>query len=301
MVLITRGGRGRRIAALLLVLAVGATAWALTGRFGGPGPKAAEGRALSPAELNRLGTTPPIYALVYSWGPEKERIATAQQRLITACMTRQGFGYRAAPVAKAGETDIPRPRPFGVETLETRAAGADESLPPEQPRSKAFTRALYGDPDDKVSVKGRYVDVDQPATGCQAEAEKRLLGDGRERWLTLRLSLGEGEREALESLERDPAYRSVTARWQECMARAGFKAATPAGLLRALPAGTDVRRHPAVRADLRCKADTDYLRTAYARLAALQQRWLDAHPDVLAERTALFLRQRSAADRVLGA
>lgn len=33
----------------------------------------------------------------------------------------------------------------------------------------------------------------------------------------------------------------------------------------------------------------------------MQQRWLDAHPDVLAGRTALFQRQQSAADRVLGA
>ncbi|WP_330348078.1 hypothetical protein [Streptomyces sp. NBC_00582] len=62
-----------------------------------------------------------------------------------------------------------------------------------------------------------------------------------------------------------------------------------------------MRRDPAVRGDFRCKARTDCLRTAYARLAAMQQRWLDAHPDVLAGRTALFQRQQSAADRVLGA
>ncbi|MFJ8106577.1 hypothetical protein [Streptomyces sp. NPDC096132] len=303
MLLITRGSRGRRVAALLLVLAVGATAWAFGTRAGGSEPGAAHAAAPSPAELDELGRKPPIYALVYSWGPEKERIATAQQRLITTCMARKGFTYRAAPVAAAGETDIPRPRPFGVETLETLEPPADEateSLPPEQPRSEAFTRALFGDQDDTVSVKGRYVDVSQPSTGCQAEAEKRLLGDGRLRWLTLRLRLGEGEKESLSGLDRDRAFRTVTARWRSCMAHAGFEAESPVRLLKALPAGTEVRTHPAVRADVRCKADTDYLPTAYSRLAALQQRWLDAHPDVLADRTALFLRQQSAADRVLG-
>ncbi|MFF4590587.1 hypothetical protein [Streptomyces sp. NPDC001388] len=303
MLLITQGSRGRRVAALLLVLVVGATAWAFSARAGGPRTDTGQAAALSPAELNELGTRPPIYALVYSWGPEKERIAIAKQRLITTCMARKGFTYRAAPVAEAGETDIPRPKPFGVETLESQGDVGDEaaeSMPPERPESKAFTRALFGDPDDKVSVKGRFVDVAQPSTGCQAEAEKRLLGDGRGRWLTLRLRLGEGERESLQSLERDTAFRTVGARWQRCMAHAGFGARTPVDLLRALPAGTDARTHPAVRADLRCKAGTGYLQTAYARLAAAQQRWLDAHPDVLADRTALFLRQRSAADGVLG-
>lgn len=152
-------------------------------------------------------------------------------------MARKGFTCRAAPVAPAGETDIPRPRPFGVETLDSPKAEASESLPPEQPHGEAFARALLGDPDDKVSVKGRFVDVSQPLTGCQAEAGTRLLGDGRQKWLTLRLRLDEGEKDALGRLEGDRAFRTLDARRRTCLADAGFKAATPAGLVTSLPPG----------------------------------------------------------------
>ncbi len=52
-------------------------------------------------------------------------------------------------------------------------------------------------------------------------------------------------------------------------------------------------------ADVRCKRETGYLDTAYARLAVLQQNWLDAHADLVAEWLALRQRQYTEARQVL--
>ena len=56
----------------------------------------------------------------------------------------------------------------------------------------------------------------------------------------------------------------------------------------------------ATRADLRCKADTDYLTVAYGRLAAIQETWLRENPTVLPQREALLRKQDAAARAVLG-
>jgi hypothetical protein len=51
---------------------------------------------------------------------------------------------------------------------------------------------------------------------------------------------------------------------------------------------------------VRCKSDTGYLRTAYTRLAVVQQAWLDAHPAALATWRSLMQRQDGVARDVLG-
>lgn len=68
-----------------------------------------------------------------------------------------------------------------------------------------------------------------------------------------------------------------------------------------LPRDTVFARNPLARADLRCKEDTDYLRTAYTRLHAVQTTWLDRHADLLARWNSLQLRQENAARQVLEA
>ncbi|GAA1915951.1 hypothetical protein GCM10009837_46030 [Streptomyces durmitorensis] len=50
-----------------------------------------------------------------------------------------------------------------------------------------------------------------------------------------------------------------------------------------------------------CKHATGYLERAYARLAVLQQRWLDANPQSAIEWRSLRQREAEAATKVLKA
>ncbi|MGH1554728.1 hypothetical protein ACRAWF_30790 [Streptomyces sp. L7] len=124
----------------------------------------------------RLGLRPPISGLLYTWTGPQRAIALAKQHLTVACMTKLGFRYDPAPVAEVTDGTAERPTFFGLESLPSPASGSAGTLPPEQHRSEAFTRALYGDPDNKISEKGARFSVSRPADGCQAGAERRLLG-----------------------------------------------------------------------------------------------------------------------------
>ncbi|GAA3841520.1 hypothetical protein ACFS5L_16925 [Streptomyces phyllanthi] len=258
-------------------------------------PSTPAGSAVSLAEVRKR---PPIYRFLYDWTPSARQIAVAQGRLITTCMAGHGFTYTPPPVATV-EEGAQWPTPFGLETLDVPGTDTAETLPPEEPKGEAYTRALFGDPDDRIRAKSESFTVSRPATGCQAEAEERLLGDERLRWLRLRLRLGDGEREAFDMLEKAPGFRAAQARWRTCMKETGFDEKDPLRFLNSLPADTDIRTHRAARADVRCKADTDYLVAAYSELAAAQEKWLDEHPDVRAGWTELRKRQEAEAHRVL--
>ncbi|MGA5192391.1 hypothetical protein [Streptomyces exfoliatus] len=84
------------------------------------------------------------------------------------------------------------------------------------------------------------------------------------------------------------------------MNRAKVKAEDPVQVQLSLRPGADRRTSPVAAADLRCKAETGYLTTAYHRLAAVQQRWLDARPDIGRDWKKLSARQDEAADEALG-
>lgn len=159
---------------------------------------------------------------------------------------------------------------------------------------------MFGDPGQRMEVRSERLAISWPATGCQADSEHHLLGDQRQRASELRLRLYDGERGAREQLDRDPAFAAASERWRRCVNRLGFDAPNPGELLGGLPGDTDLATDPAVRADLRCKRETGYLDTAYARLAELQQDWLDAHADLVGEWLALRQRQDAVARQVLG-
>ncbi|WP_030206696.1 hypothetical protein [Streptomyces sp. NRRL S-87] len=284
--------RGRACAAAAAVLALTAGARTVMA----PHPTAPH-RPPTAAELTAQGLRPPIYATLYAYSPTAARVKRAEQQLAVDCMAGKGFTLRPAPVA-GPQDPVSRPTPFGTETL--AAPAEPQPLPAEHPESEAFGRALYGDPARTLTVKGSRIRVRIPRAGCQAEAEERLLGDGRERWLAVRISLGEGETKALARLGSDPDYRDALEHWRTCMHGAGIDARDPVDMARALPHDRELREHPAIAADVRCKLRTGFLATAYRRLAVVQQEWLDTHPDVLASRRALLARQAAAADRVLG-
>lgn len=295
MLLTTSRSRFRYAAVLAVALALvaGVTAWAFADRS--PASAPTDGRtSTSPAELSKR--LPFSVLLQERSGPQRS-VVLAQRKLTGACMARLGFQYKPTAIETAEE----HATPFGPESLAGLTPALPQAPPSEEPVSKAFIRALYGESDDRISAKGKLMAVTRPANGCQAGAEKQLLGDQRLRWLELRIRLGEGEKEARQQLDKDPGFRAANARWSTCMRDAGFDAKDPVSLLYDLPRGTDLAKSPAVRADIRCKGETDYLSAAYARLHAVQQTWLDRHAGTLTEWQTLQRRQGAVAREVLGA
>lgn len=278
---------------LALLLALAGAAWSVRA----VGPTGEEPAAASPAALAEQGLRPPLYQRLYQWTPAKEQIATAQQKLTIACMAKRGFTLRPAPVTKEKDAFVSRPTPFGLEHLQPPAE--DGQAAQERPESAAFNQALYGDPAQRVSVKGTLVTVSMPTGGCQADSEEHMLGDGRHRWLELRIKLGEGEQEALRRLQRDPAYRTALEDWRTCMRESSIQAREPADIIRSLPDDAHLAAQPAARADVRCKQTTGFLPTAYARLAVMQHDWLDDNAGIDAERQTLLERQTRVAQAVL--
>jgi hypothetical protein len=240
---------------------------------------------------------PPMFRMMYLPDAEDQRIAQARESLIGDCMAAHGQSYVTHVEDTTEDEALAALRPFGPESLDNLT---DDPLPEEPVHSEEYARALFGDPDQRVAANGERLGISLPANGCQAEAEYRMLGDQRTRALELRLRIYDGERDAREALDRDPAFVAANDRWRRCVGRFGFDAENPVDLLTQLPDDADLASDPAVRADVGCKRETGYLDTAYARLAVLQQNWLDAHADLVTEWRELRHRQDTVARRVLG-
>jgi hypothetical protein len=242
-------------------------------------------------------TVPPLYRMLYAPTAANARIDTAKNSLIADCMAAHGLTYTPHVEHVTTRQALAALRPFGVENLDAITA---DPPPAETNHSEKYARVLFGDPDKRMVARGERLEVSWPATGCQADAEYRLLGGERQRASELRLRLYDGERDTREQLDHDPVFAGANARWRTCLNRARVDAPTPAVLLSALPKGTDIAHDPAVRADLRCKHETGYLVVAYARLAGIQQDWLDEHAGIVDEWLALRRHQDAVAQDVLG-
>ncbi|MGY0004249.1 hypothetical protein [Micromonospora sp. I033] len=260
-------------------------------------PSGAPARAgLSPVDLHQL---PPIYRLTYGRTDSGARIHAARQQLVGGCMARHGFAYPTAPAAPAAGGEELWPFPFGLESL-AQGGGAEKApQPAEERRGEPYVRALYGDPEKRLTARGGQLEVSRPATGCLAEADRRLLGDGQIRRMQLTLLLHEAEQTARNRLDQDAAFRELTARWQRCMTGAGFPAPDPRQLMRSLPAGAGTAAAPAAEADIRCKREVDYLPAAYTGLARYQQEILDGEPSLARDWAMLQERQDTVARSVL--
>ncbi|GAA2818614.1 hypothetical protein [Streptomyces showdoensis] len=295
----------RAVAAGMVVAAAAGCAGTGTGA-GAADPGAHRGA--DPAGLTALHRLPPVTGLLYTPQP---RAAVAQQRIAVACMAGRGFRYAPVPPPRApdGSAEDPgadeRPRPFGLESAAPPRTASPTPSPeappaPGSPESTdAYARALFGDEARRVTARGLRLSVSRPGEGCLAEAEERLLGEGRMRWLQVRIRLFEAQEDARRKVEEDSAFRAATARWRACMDRARVKAQDPVQVQRSLRSEEERRSGPVAAADLRCKAETGYLTTAYRRLAAVQQRWLDEHPDIGRDWRKLSARQDEAAGEVL--
>ncbi|MEV4426659.1 hypothetical protein AB0K23_15000 [Streptomyces sp. NPDC049602] len=290
----------RKTLVLALGLAVGAAALSGCGTTPEPDHRTASATRIDTAELHRR---PPVTELLFT---SNARSHEAQRQFAVACMAKRGFRYAPVPGAEATEGDDQLPQPFGLESA-TRPAESAPPAPDTPPKpgspesTEAYSKALFGDETKRVTAKGTTMSVSRPGNGCLAEAEKRVLGDGRMRWLQVRIMLFEAQEHARGDVEKDPAFKAVTARWRTCMDRAGFPGPGPAQLLASLHTLEARASSTALAADLRCKDETGYLDTAYTRLAAVQQAWLDRNPAVAKDWTALVARQDRAAREVLAA
>ncbi|WP_328944910.1 hypothetical protein OG259_28900 [Streptomyces sp. NBC_00250] len=287
-------GPGRSALALAVILGGGAAA------VGGCALVAPPDAARVPAAATAPHALPPVTERLFSWTDVDYRSTEAQRRYAVACMAEHGFRYAPPAPPQPGTGTDQRPQPFGQESA---APSAETPPPAEKPpvpggpeTTKAYGLALFGDEKKRVSAKGSgRMKVSRPGNGCLAEAETKVLGDGRMRWLQVRIMLFEAQEQARTHLEKDPEFRALNGRWRACMNGAGFRDATdPARLLASLRTVGARRTDASLAADLRCKESTGYLPTAYARLAAVQQRWLDARPDVDRDWKTLLRRQDEA-------
>ncbi|MER7947091.1 hypothetical protein ABTY59_06820 [Streptomyces sp. NPDC096079] len=290
----------RKTLGLTLGLAVGAATLSGCGTVPEPDHRTTSATRIDTAELHRR---PPVTGLLFT---PNTRGHEAQRQFAIACMAKRGFRY--APVAGAEETEggDQLPQPFGLESA-TKAPAAAPPAPDTPPKpgspesTEAYGKALFGAQNKRVTAKGIRMQVSRPGEGCLAEAETRVLGDGRMRWLQVRIMLFEAQEQARADVEKDPAFKAVTARWRTCMDRAGFPAPGPAQLLASVGTAEARASSTALAADLRCKEETGYLDTAYTRLAAVQQRWLDRNPSVQKDWKTLSARQERESREVLSA
>ncbi|MER6469762.1 hypothetical protein [Streptomyces collinus] len=251
-----------------------------------------------PVSLDALHRLPPVNAAVYAWDPAGARITLAEQRLTVACMARHKLSYR--PAEPATEADVEWPTPFGRESLAPHSARSRDGTEPSTGHNPAYGRTLLGDPDKQITAHGERLSVSAPAVGCLAEAEQRMLGNQRARWMRLQILLQEAQQDTLEMVTRDRQFRAANARWSACMHQEGFDFASPAELVAHAQSAKGMSDGRLPLTDVRCKERDDYLTVAYTRLALFQRRWLTRHPDVLRDRARLLRRQDAVARALLG-
>jgi len=150
---------------------------------------------------------PPMFRMLYLPDDQDRQITEARAALVTRCMASHGYNYSAQVDDITEDEALAALRPFGLESLENLTT---EPLPPEPSHDEDYARALFGDPGQRVRARGERLGMSLPANGCQADAERRLLGDQRERGLELRLRIYDGERDAREQLDQDEAFLAAT-------------------------------------------------------------------------------------------
>ncbi|MFD4138961.1 hypothetical protein [Streptomyces sp. NPDC058572] len=236
---------------------------------------------------------------------DQEQLGLAQQMLISRCMARYGFTFRApsglggAPHGQAGA------RRYGVSDAQTaarygyappprpRAAGR----PPSQPElSESGTLALHGAADLRpedvpksqqeaerrtgdVKVNGRAI----PIGGCLRESYLKLYAptpDSVDLLFVFELTA-----EAETRSREDSRVRAAFGTWAACMKESGFSVSNPAEVPEQL--GLDEaelsspRAVTAAKADVACKQRVNLVGVTYAVESAYQRQLIDEHAETL--------------------
>ncbi len=212
---------------------------------------------------------------------EKLRISDAQQRLIGACMTRQGFRFWETGRLSLEESrtlgyvsddvDWAREHGYGsrIQAKQDRARRTNPNLAYRkalsEKRRAAYDEALDGGLDAPVisaEVPGGAT-IRKRVGGCTAEAEKQLYGDV-ETWFRTEKTAGNLQPLYVPQLMADQRFTTAMRAWSRCMGRAGHPykdpgAARQAALQQALNTtpgkAFDAERKLAV-ADATCARDT---------------------------------------------
>jgi hypothetical protein len=159
------------------------------------------------------------------------RLHDREERAVAACMSSRGQKYTAQPRTASARNE--ETNPYGLLTPEKAAQDGygivgeylhQQSTPPpaDEPRKKAWQRALTGTPAHRVSLRlPDGVSLEYSTDGCVARARVELYGAD---WNTVApVTMGLANR-VIGAVEADSGYRAAVRRWSACMTKAGHPA-----------------------------------------------------------------------------
>ncbi|MFI9005763.1 hypothetical protein ACIGNX_00845 [Actinosynnema sp. NPDC053489] len=163
-------------------------------------------------------------------------LASAEHRLVGACMAALGLTYRTDPAAAQGSGAVTaadrRQTGYG---LHARYAGSPASVPAndEYVRSLStseqakYRRALEGGDEQRRAIRlGNGATVSFPGAGCLAQAHRELYGDVVE-WARITYVPQALHASMAKRVQGEPGYRTAVGAWSACMGGRGLPAATP--------------------------------------------------------------------------
>ncbi|WP_369273207.1 hypothetical protein AB5J55_27545 [Streptomyces sp. R11] len=205
---------------------------------------------------------------------EQLRISDAQQRLIGACMRRQGFEFWEAARLSLEESrtlgyvldDVAWARKYGYGSrLQAKDAAARAANPNlayrkrlSEKRRQAYDEALDGGVDVPVmavEIPGGG-SVRKQMGGCVAESEKKLYGDPRE-WFRTEKTAGHLRALYVPRVLADQRFTAAQNAWSRCMKRSGYDYKDPGASRQAAVAQSDRAAEPEVFEAERKLAVTD--------------------------------------------
>jgi hypothetical protein len=206
---------------------------------------------------------PPTGAARQLTDAEQLRISDAQQRLIGACMRRQGFEFWEAARLSLEESrtlgyvldDVAWARKYGYGSrLQAKDAAARAANPNlayrkrlSEQRRQAYDEALDGGVDVPVmtvEIPGGG-SVRKQMGGCVAESEKKLYGDPRE-WFRAEKTAGHLRALYVPRVLADKRFSAAQNAWSRCMKRSGYDFKDPGSSRRSAVAQSDRAAEPEV-------------------------------------------------------
>lgn len=160
-------------------------------------------------------------------------IRSAEQRLTSQCMRAAGYSFTPTSVSEDRSIpqdysdDVERLRVDGYGLLEEQRATArlmrDEGVGSEVGvGGLGRNKALFGAPEDTVTVTVAGLVVNAPRNGCVADAQKKLYGSVETAVLHDEL-ISNSVSLALEKAQKDPAVVDAFENWRSCMQRRGYQ------------------------------------------------------------------------------
>ncbi|MFH8407085.1 hypothetical protein ACH4FX_20155 [Streptomyces sp. NPDC018019] len=222
--------------------------------------------------------------------PQVARIAAAQDRLIAACMARQGLDWKLLPERSTGLW--PHRGRYGLIEPEPAERYGYHALPDPESETK---EARIAEREKELTAEQRAAAYGKDGTsGCEQQAERELLRG------VPKVDFGVVDRvsqAAYEKSQRDPAVRKAFARWSSCMRAKGFSYADPMAANNDpawnADAKTPTRAEIATaRADVTCKRRTSLVSVWWKADIAYQKR-------AIKERAGQFGKIRAARTRYL--